>query len=247
MMDFDLSQLTCELTDRLAGVQAAIDDAAQRSGRTARDVRLVAVTKTRPASVLQAAVLAGMTEIGENYVQEAEEKFRELGWPEATAGAAPAVRHAIGHLQANKVRAALRWFDVIQTVDSLPLAERIDRLAAELHRSPVRVLLQINTSREPQKSGFFSQDVEGTMLRLANLTHIQVTGLMTIGRFDPEPEAARQEFIALRELRGHLQRVAPPGLQFTELSMGMSHDFPVAIEEGATIVRIGSRLFGART
>lgn len=238
--------LISELTQRLANVRGAMADAARRAGRPADAVRLVAVTKTHPASVLQAAVQVGMTEIGENYVQEATQKFQALGWPEAGAGPAPAVRHAIGHLQTNKVRAALRWFDVIQTVDSLKLAERIDHIASELGREPVPVLIQVNTSGEPQKSGIFPDDVEGLLLRLANLTFIRVTGLMTIGRFEPDPEAARQEFIALRELRDRLRRNMPPGIRLDELSMGMSHDFPVAIEEGATIVRVGSRLFGPR-
>jgi len=238
--------LVTALTQRLADVRGAIADAAQRSGRPADAVRLVAVTKTHPASVLLAAVQAGMTEIGENYIQEAADKFLELGWPETTAGAAPALRHAIGHLQANKVRTTLRWFDVIQTVDSLELAERIDRIARELGREPVPALIQVNTSGEMQKYGIFSEEVEGLLLRLANLTHIQVNGLMTIGRFDPEPEAARQEFIALRELRDTLRRNLPPSIRLDQLSMGMSHDFTVAIEEGATIVRVGSRLFGPR-
>lgn len=238
--------LVTELKQRLADVRMAIADAARRSGRPADAVRLVAVTKTHPASVLQAAVQAGMTEIGENYLKEAADKFQALGWPETAAGPAPAVRHAIGHLQANKVRLALRWFDVVQTVDSPELAERIDRIARELGRGPVPVLIQVNTSGEMQKSGIFSEEVEGLLLRLANLTHIQVNGLMTIGRFDPEPEAARQEFITLRQLRDTLQPNLPPGIRLRELSMGMSHDFTVAIEEGATIVRVGSRLFGLR-
>ncbi|MHB0936307.1 MAG: YggS family pyridoxal phosphate-dependent enzyme [Armatimonadota bacterium] len=238
--------LVMELTQRLAEVREAISNAARRSGRPAESVRLVAVTKTHPAPLLQAAVQAGMTEIGENYIQEAAEKFQALGWPEAAAGPAPAIRHAIGHLQANKVRTTLRWFDVIQTVDSFELADRIDRIARELGRDPVPVLIQVNTSGEMQKFGIFSDDVEGLLLRLANLTFIRVTGLMTIGRFEPEPEAARQEFIALRELRDRLRRNMPPGIRLDELSMGMSHDFPVAIEEGATIVRVGSRLFGPR-
>jgi len=246
MHNSELSRLVQELTARYADVQAAIADAAQRSSRMPQDIRLVAVTKTHPASVLQAAVLAGMTEIGENYIQEAEEKFTALGWPETTVGPAPALRHAIGHLQTNKVRTALRWFDVIQTVDSLKLAQRIDQIAADLGRPPVSILLQINTSKETQKSGIFPAEVEGLLPCLAKLTHVQVSGLMTIGRFDPDPEAARREFIALRDLRDRLRTITPPGLQWDELSMGMSHDFSVAIEEGATMVRVGSRLFGPR-
>jgi hypothetical protein len=233
-----------ELKQRLADVRGAMTEAARRSGRPAEAVRLVAVTKTHPPAVLQAAVQAGMTEIGENYVQEAADKFEALGWPEALAG--PVTRHLIGRLQSNKVRAALRWFEVIQTVDSLALAERIDRIAGEMGRAPVPVLLQVNTSGESQKSGFFYKELEGLLLCLANLTHIQVNGLMTIGRFEPDPAAARQEFIALRALRDRLRAQAPPGIRMDELSMGMSHDFTVAIEEGATLVRVGSRLFGSR-
>jgi pyridoxal phosphate enzyme (YggS family) len=233
------------LSRRLAGVQEEMAAAAARSGRDPRAIRLVAVTKTHPASVLQTAVEAGIREIGENYLQEAAEKFARLGWPEAGAGRAPVTRHAIGHLQSNKVRLALQWFDVIQTVDSLALARRIDRIAGEMGRS-VPVLIEINISREPSKFGLFPEDVEGFLAATANLAHIQVTGLMTIGRFEPDVEAARGEFIAMRELRERMRRVAPPTVSLDELSMGMSHDFAVAIEEGATIVRVGSRLFGAR-
>jgi pyridoxal phosphate enzyme (YggS family) len=246
MNENEFVRMTADLGARLAGVQSDIADAARRSGREPDAIRLVAVTKTHPAPVLQAAVQLGIRDIGENYLQEAEDKFQALGWPEASAGAAPVVRHAIGHLQANKVRTALLWFEVIQTVDSLRLAERIDRLAAEMGRASVPVLLQVNTSGEPQKSGFFSDEIEGIMPRLANLSHIQVNGLMTIGRFDPDPEAARPEFIALRTLRDRLRHVAPAAIRLDELSMGMSHDFIIAIEEGATIVRVGSRLFGPR-
>jgi len=236
-----------ELKQRLADVRGAITGAARRAGRAAEDVRLVAVTKTHPPALLRAAVEAGITEIGENYVPEAVDKFQALEWPEAASACPPpVVRHAIGHLQSNKARAALRWFEVIQTVDSRELAERIDRIAGELGRPPVPVLLQVNTSGESQKFGFCYKEVEGVLPRLAKLTHIQINGLMTIGRFDPDPEAVRREFIALRELRDRLRADAPPGIRLDELSMGMSHDFTIAIEEGATIVRVGSRLFGPR-
>jgi len=236
-----------ELKQRLADVRGEMADAARRAGRAVEDVRLVAVTKTHPPALLRAAVEAGITEIGENYVPEAAAKFQALGWPEAaSAPTPPAIRHAIGHLQSNKVRAALRWFEVIQTVDSRALAERIDRIAGELGRSPVPVLLQVNTSGELQKFGFCFEEVKGVLPCLAKLTHIQIYGLMTIGRFDPDPEAARREFIALRALRDRLLSEAPPGIRLDQLSMGMSQDFTVAIEEGATLVRVGSRLFGPR-
>ncbi|MHB9130750.1 MAG: YggS family pyridoxal phosphate-dependent enzyme [Armatimonadota bacterium] len=245
MHDSVSAQLIEDITQRLAEVRGEMADAAARAGRRPEDIRLVAVTKTHPASVLEAAVHAGVTEIGENYIQEAVDKFQQLGWPEVTAGHAPVIRHAIGRMQSNKVRPALRWFEMVQTVDSVELAQRIDRIAGELERT-VSVLLEINISCEPTKTGFFSNQVEGVFHSLANLSHIQVDGLMVIGQFVPDPEAARAEFIAVRELRDRLRAVAPPAIQLHELSMGMSHDFPVAIEEGATIVRVGSRLFGPR-
>lgn len=235
-----------DLRERLHLVQDEIADAARRSGRSPEEVTLVAVTKTHPAEVVQAAVQAGITAIGENYLQEAEEKFTSLGWPETMDGAAPVTRHAIGHIQANKVRLALRWFEVIETVDSLALAQRIDRIADELDRV-VPVLLQINIGADTAKFGFSPEKIEGIIPVLANLAHIRVNGLMTIGRFDPDPEAARADFAALRALRDRLRRIAPPHIALDDLSMGMSHDFAVAVEEGATIVRVGSRLFGSRT
>jgi len=237
--------LVAEIRRRLDAVREEIAQAAERSGRPANAVRLIAVTKTHPAPVLQAAVAAGVTEIGENYLQEAGDKFTALGWPEAVTGGAPVTRHAIGHIQTNKIRLALDWFEMIQTVDSLRLAERIDRIAGEIGRS-VPVLLQVNISEESTKSGFFYQEVEGILPRLAKLAHIQVEGLMTIGRLEPDPEAARGEFAAVRALSERLGQVSPPEIRFRELSMGMSHDFAVAVEEGATMVRVGSRLFGPR-
>jgi len=246
MADALLTQLIADLRPRVEAVRAEIARAAARSGRGAEAVRLVAVTKTHPPAVLAAAAAVGLADLGENYLQEAADKFTALGWPPATAGAAPVQRHFIGHLQSNKLRPALTWFDLIHSVDSVKLAERLDRLAAAIRPTPVPVLLQVNTSGESTKSGFFFDALEGVLLRLANLAHIHVCGLMTIGRFEPDPDAARREFIALRTLRDRLQRQAPDGMRLTELSMGMSHDFSVAIEEGATIVRVGSRLFGPR-
>lgn len=231
---------------RLAAVRDEMAAAAQRAGRPPETVHLVAVTKTHPASLVQAVVAAGVTEIGENYLQEAAEKFADLGWLPAGAGPAPARRHAIGHVQSNKARLAVQWFECLHTLDSVSLAARIDRHAGEAGRV-MPVLLQVNISHEPGKSGFFPTDVEGVLLSLAKLAHIRVLGLMTIGRFDPEPEAARADFAALRDLRDRLRAVAPPAIGLDELSMGMSHDFPVAIEEGATLVRVGSRLFGSRS
>lgn len=244
-MFFDTTQkLVDEIAARLAEVRGEMTAATARAGRRAEDVRLVAVTKTHPPALLAAALAAGVTEIGENYIQEADEKFAALDWPDAGAGAPPAVRHYIGHLQSNKARKAARWFEMIETVDSLELARRLDAIGAETGRR-IAILLQVNLDDE-KKSGFSQKNLEGILTEFANLAHIQVSGLMTIGRFEPNPEAARRDFIALRELRDYLRTVAPPSVQLRELSMGMSHDFTVAIEEGATIVRVGSRLFGHR-
>lgn len=232
------------LRARLAAVRAEIAEAAMRVGRDPTSIRLVAVTKTQPPDVVAAVVRAGVTEIGENYLQPAAETFTALGWPSADGGA-PVIRHFIGHLQANKVRKALTWFEMIETIDSLRLAERVEAVAGTLGRK-ISVLLQVNVSGEATKSGFFPQELAGILPALANLSHIRVEGLMTIGRFDPDPEAARAEFRALRDLRDALRIGAPSTIGLDALSMGMSHDFPVAIAEGATMVRVGTRLFGPR-
>jgi len=235
------SRLIEEFRHRLAEIHADIAAAAAHAGRRAEEIRLVAVSKTQPAEVLAAAVAAGVREIGENYIQEAVDKFRTLGWTTE----APVVRHAIGHLQANKARKAAMWFDMLETIDSLELAQRLDRVAEELGRT-LPVLLEINICGDTTKSGFFSSEVEGVLPSLAKCSSIRVQGLMTIGRLSVDPEGARADFRALRVLRDHLQSVAPPSILLHELSMGMSHDFPVAVEEGATIVRVGSRIFGPR-
>ena len=245
MEDINQEDLRGDIAQRLVTVRDEIAAAAARSGRSPAAIRLVAVTKTHPAPVLAMAVQAGVTEIGENYLREAEEKFAELHWPTTRDERPPVTRHFIGHLQSNKIRAALQWFEIIETVDSLALATRIDRIAGELGRI-VPVLLEINISEESTKSGFFLAQLAGVFAPLANLRHIQVNGLMTIGRLTPEVEAARADFRALRRARDHWQNQVPEGIKLTELSMGMSHDFPIAIEEGATIVRVGSRLFGPR-
>ena len=232
------------LRQRLAEVTAEISSAAMRAGRDPRPVRLVAVTKTLPASLLQAALTAGMREFGENYLQEAVQNFSELHWQLAAEGTAPATRHVIVHLQSNKARQAVQWFDLIQTIDSESLARRVDRIAGELGRV-APVLLEVNISGDEKKTGFFSQELEGVFHSLTNLAHIQIQGLMTIGRYTPDPAAARGDFRQLRELRDRLAE-SSGAASLPELSMGMSHDFAIAVEEGATIVRVGTRIFGPR-
>ncbi len=234
------------LIDNLGAVRAEIAAAAQRSGRKAAAITLIAVTKTQPAELLAAAVAAGVTDIGENYLQEAADKFAALGWPEYPQTGAPVRRHAIGHIQGNKARLAVRLFDIIQSVDSAALAARIDRVAGELGRV-VPVLLQVNISAEGTKSGFFPAELAGILPSLANLSNVSIQGLMTIGQFSADLAVARADFVAMRELRDRLLGECPAGISLGELSMGMSHDFAIAIEEGATMVRVGTLLFGPRS
>jgi PLP dependent protein len=218
------------------GVLERIADACARSARDAAGVTLVAVSKTVPPERVAAAVAAGYDVFGENRVQEAEGKLRE----------APGARwHLVGSLQSNKVRRALAAFEMIQSLDSLELAERLDRLGADgVAGTPVPVLLQVNVDEDPGKSGFLTADLERQLPTILELPRLDVRGLMTIGRLADRAEDARPTFVGLRELSTRLRagnaRLGP------ELSMGMSDDFEVAIEEGATIVRVGRALFGER-
>jgi len=219
-----------------AVVQSRIVAAAGRAGRDPSGVTLVAVTKTVPPERIRAAIEAGLTTLGENRVQEAVDK-RPL---------VPAARwHLIGPLQSNKARRALEIFDVLESVDSLELATRLARVAAEVRPGQaVPILLQVNVDADPTKAGFEAGDLERDLPEILALPGLRVDGLMTIGRQVSEPEAARSTFAGLRSLAARL-RAANPSLG-PELSMGMSDDFEVAIEEGATIVRVGRAIFGAR-
>ena len=221
---------------RSTEVLARIAAAAARAGRDPAAVTLVAVSKTVPAARLRAAVEAGLTVLGENRVQEAEAKAADL----------PGVSwHLVGPLQSNKARRAVTLFEVIESVDSVELARRLDRLAGELRPGrPLAVLLEVNVDRDPAKAGFDPEAVAAALPELLGLPHLRVAGLMTIGHQVADPAAARPAFVALREL-GMRLRTSHPGLG-AALSMGMSDDFEVAVEEGATIVRVGRALFGAR-
>jgi pyridoxal phosphate enzyme (YggS family) len=213
----------------LARVRARIDAAAQRAGRDPRTVRLIAVSKTFPAAAIAAAVTAGVRDIGENRVQEAEAKHAAL----AGTGVRP-VWHLVGHLQTNKVKTALRIFDILHSIDSLRLAEVISRQAA----APVDVLIEVNVAGEASKYGFAPEETPAAVARIAALPNLRVRGLMTVAPEVADPEAVRPVFRRLRVLRD------AAGL--AELSMGMSGDFEVAIAEGATMVRLGRAIFGAR-
>jgi PLP dependent protein len=223
------------LLENLESVHEKIAAASARSGRNASDVELVAVSKTHPAEVVREAVEGGQELFGENRVQEALAKIPllpgKLRW------------HLIGHLQSNKIRKALPHFELIHGVDSLDLARDIDRIAAEEGLFP-RILLEVNVSGEGSKHGFEPAVLERHLEDLLALPRLQIEGFMTMAPLAPEAEASRPHFRALRELRDALARKA--GIPFSTLSMGMSGDYEIGIEEGATLVRVGSAIFGSR-
>ena len=214
---------------------AEVAGACRRAGRDPLDVTLVAVSKTVEAARLQDAVEAGLTTLGENRVQEAESKVPLL----------PGVRwHLIGPLQLNKARRAIELFDVIESVDSADLARRLDRIAGEAGRSPLGVYLQVNVDRDEAKAGFQPETLESEIPALAGLSNLRLLGLMTVGRLVGRPEEARPTFARLRELSQRLRGRA--GELGPGLSMGMTDDYAVAVEEGATVIRVGRALFGER-
>ncbi|WP_298402655.1 YggS family pyridoxal phosphate-dependent enzyme [uncultured Chloroflexus sp.] len=241
--------MNTELSQRLAAVQAQIAAAAAAAGRSAADVQLIAVSKTHPPEVVAAAVAAGVTDLGENRVQEAHQKISALH----TLRPRPRW-HLIGHLQRNKAKLAVELFDLIHSVDSLRLAETLDRHARERDRQ-LPILLQINVSGEASKEGFWvpgglkNSDAYSVLLRdietILSLPALEVRGLMTIAPIVAHPDEARPVFAALRELRDDLARRYPQA-NWRELSMGMSDDLAAAIAEGATMVRIGRAIFGER-
>ena len=223
------------IAENLESVRANISAAASRSGRDASLVDLIAVSKTYPADVIREAVDAGQELFGENRVQEALIKIPNLPC---------SIRwHLIGHLQSNKVRKALPLFELIHGVDSTDLARDIDRIAAEEGMHP-RILLEVNVSGEGSKHGFSPENLERELDGLLALPRVQVEGFMTMAPLAQDPESARPYFAALRELRDRLAEKA--GIPFGTLSMGMSGDYQVAVEEGATLVRVGSAIFGSR-
>jgi pyridoxal phosphate enzyme (YggS family) len=213
------------IRDNLLRVEERIAAACRRAGRNRGDVTLVAVSKTFPASAVEEAIAAGATDVGENRVQEARDKKPEVR--------GSARWHLIGHLQSNKAKDAARIFDVVQTIDSASLAQKISNAAT----GPIEALIEVNVGGEAQKAGVMPGDVAALASEIAALPNLRITGLMTIPPIGT-PDESRKYFQELRALRDRL------GLK--ELSMGMSEDFEVAIEEGATIVRVGRAIFGER-
>jgi len=220
------------IADNIRFVKKRIADAANRAGRDAADIKLVAVSKTHPAEVVGEAIDAGLSVFGENKVQEAEGKILEIGrggseW------------HLIGHLQSNKARKAVQLFDVIQSVDSIELGLRLERICEEEGRDSLSVLVQVDLAGEETKSGVPESELAELAECLKTCKRLQFNGLMVLPPYFDDPQATRPYFKRLRALRDEM---LPGG----DLSMGMSHDFEVAIEEGATIVRVGTAIFGER-
>jgi len=217
-----------------------IGEAALRSGRNPEEIRLLAASKSQTVDKIRAAAEAGICLFGENYVQEAEAKRS------AAAALGESIEwHMIGHLQRNKVKTALDLFAVIQTLDSLELARALDSEAKRRER-PARAFIEINLAGEESKSGVARGRVAAFLEEIAELSYIRIEGLMAVPPFRDRPEDVRPYFRALRELRDELKTLKAANGGFTELSMGMTHDYSVAIEEGATLVRIGTAIFGPR-
>ena len=227
------------LSERIEAVRGRIEACALRCNRAPNEITLVAVSKTHPAEVIREAIAAGVTDLGENRVQEAEGKIPEVGRHAARW-------HLIGHLQSNKARRAVELFDVIHSLDSVALAQRLDRMCVELNRQELPVMIQVDLGREATKSGADEAEVLQLIEALKNCQRLRLSGLMTLPPYFDDAEQVRPFFRKLRELRDELSSRRAFGDLRGELSMGMTHDYEIAIEEGATIVRVGTAIFGAR-
>ncbi len=225
------------LQDNLIQVEHNIEEACRRAGRDRSEVTLIAVSKTKPVETLQEAYDLGVRVFGENKVQEMEDKYeslpRDIQW------------HLIGHLQRNKVKYIIDKAVLIHSVDSLRLAQTIEK-EAEKHDLTAHILIEVNVAREESKFGIFPEDLENLVDKIAKLPHIQVDGLMTIAPFVPDPEENRPVFRELRKLSVDISAKKVDNVNMSVLSMGMTNDYQVAIEEGATMVRVGTGIFGAR-
>ena len=211
-----------------------VEKAARKAGRDAKEVKLVAVSKTVEVARIKEAIEAGVTILGENYVQEAQKKIEEIG--------KPVFWHFIGHLQSNKAKYVVRLFDMIHSVDSIPLAEELNR-RAEQAGQVIKAMIEVNLSKEATKFGTDEEMLWNLARRIQNLKHVSLEGLMTMPPYFDSPEMSRPYYVALRELKEKMTR---EGISLQELSMGMSNDFEIAIEEGATFVRVGTAIFGPR-
>lgn len=222
----------------LKKIRDDIRAAAQKSGRDASRVTLIAVSKRKPREMIQQAIDAGHRDFGENYIQEAVEKIDILGRKSA-------IWHFIGHLQSNKAKFAVKYFDLIHTVDTVKLAGEINRQARKIGKIQ-EILLQVNIARETTKSGAEESEIIDIAKQAGRFDHLHISGLMCMPPFFDDPEDARIYFKRLKQISENIETLNLPHTDMTHLSMGMSNDFTVAVEEGATLVRVGTAIFGAR-
>ncbi len=231
--------------ENLLSVIERIGNAARKAGRDPGQVKLIAVSKTVEVARIKEAIEAGATILGENYVQEAQKKIEEIGKLAATeplGKGGPVSWHFIGHLQSNKAKYAVRLFDMIHSVDTIPLAEELNH-RSEQERRTMKVMVEVNLSKEATKFGTDEEMLWKLARRIQNLDHLSFEGLMTMPPYFDSPEMSRPYYVALRELK---EKMVREGILLKELSMGMSNDFEIAIEEGATFVRVGTAIFGPR-
>jgi pyridoxal phosphate enzyme (YggS family) len=244
-----------EIKENLLKVMERIERAARRSGRNPAEIKLVAVSKTVEVARVKEAIEAGVSILGENYVQEAQKKIEEIGRPACTEPASRSLAegrrfgegrsvswHFIGHLQSNKAKYAVNLFDMIHSLDSISLAEELNRRAEKINRV-IKVLIEVKLSEEATKFGAEEEGVVILAKRIINLNHLSLEGLMTMPPYFDSPEMSRPYYIRLRELK---EKMVREGIPLRELSMGMSNDFEIAVEEGATFVRVGTAIFGQR-
>jgi pyridoxal phosphate enzyme (YggS family) len=229
--------MTTEIETNISEIRKRIARAAARAGRDPGGIQLMAVSKTVPPERIREALAAGVALFGENYVQEAREKIPVIG--QAVSW------HLIGHLQTNKVKYVVNLFDWIHSVDRLELAQELDKRAGQNHRK-LNILIEVNVSGEESKNGIEPAQALELVRQVSVLSNLNVRGLMTMPPYSDNPENSRPCFIALRRLRDEISAAAIPNVRMDELSMGMTDDFEVAIEEGATIIRVGRAIFGAR-
>jgi pyridoxal phosphate enzyme (YggS family) len=222
------------IRENLLRVTERIEKAVRNAGRNLKDIRLVAVSKTVETDRIREAIEAGVTILGENYVQEAQKKIEEIGKSVSW--------HFIGHLQSNKAKVAVRLFDAIHSVDSVGLAEELNRRAQQANQK-IPVMIEVNLSGETTKFGPEEEKVTALVQGMLKLDHLSLEGLMTMPPYFDDPGMSRPYFVQLRELK---ERLVRGGIPLKDLSMGMSNDFEIAIQEGATYVRVGTAIFGAR-
>ena len=201
------------------------------------NITIVAATKTRSTDEIKQTIAEGINVIGENYIQEAEEKYQELKGKVKI--------HCIGHLQTNKVKKAVEIFDMIQTVDSIKIAKEIDKRSKDINKI-MPILIEINSGKEPNKDGAMPNNAESIIKEISNLTNIKIKGLMTMAPFFKDPEQLRPYFKLTKQLFNKIKSLNIPNIDLEILSMGMSHSYKIAIEEGANVVRIGTKIFGSR-